>query len=1283
MTPDLLHRTRLTDLHRVTQGLILSSVLISAFTIAEAGVGDNALCISEFMARNQSTAVPGAADGAFDDWIEIHNSGDSPASLDGWHLTDDSGIPFKWSFPAIEVPANGYLVVFATGQGITLPNTELHTNFQLSSSGDYLALTNPELEPISEWPVGGGTFPDQFTDVSFGLVGDQPTRLKNPTPGAANDPDEFLWVKDTQFSVRRGLYTAPFTVEITTATDGAEIRYTLDSSSPTESTGEVYTEAIAIDTTTVLKARAFKTGHEPTNVDAQTYIFPGAVATQVAPEGYPTRWGSEPNADYDVDPDVAQSDEYRDRFLEGLRALPVVSIAMPVDDMFGSAGLYSRTTSSTLEKQGSAEYFRPSPAEDGVNVESGFALECGVKIQGGASRNPESSIKHSMSLRFREQYGTDTLNYSLFDSDTAVTAFNSIHLRAMYNNSWIHRDAGQQRRATMIRDQWMRSTLMAMGNPDAGNGHYCHLYLNGVYWGVYNLHERLENANYANYSGIADDATVDGYNPGDSMPASFRELRNEVRARDWPEISKRMDVDNYIDYYIAEHFGHNDDLKTDGNWRAAGGGSSNSPWRFYVWDSERVLENVRNTSNLNVSQDGAEFFTFLDDIPEFQIRFGDRLQQHFAPGAALTPEACLARWNTFAAMLDVAIVCESARWGDDRRSLPYTRDVEWIAEVNKIREDFFTSEEPNRTSYFRTKWERDEWPGGDVAKYVSGPAFLVDGSPTPGGVLAEGKMISFDTSSGSVYYTLDGNDPRVPATVSEPEILLPERVPATAFVPTDDSLGDTWQMTGFDDSSWLSGMTAVGFDYPDLTGIDASGMQGVNGSIYIRVSFEITDQTAKDAIGSMVLNMKYEDGFVAFINGTEIASANKPSTLTWDSTATGSNSDSNAVIFEEFDASAGVAALDVGSNMLAIQLMNSSRGGSDSLAMPQITFESASGAGLSPDAILYSEPLALAASAVINARTFNAAGWSAVQTGQFIVEPVAGTGDVSISEFDYHPADPSESEFAAGLALPEPQTFEEDDFEFIELENTSGHTLNLFGLRFSNGINLTLNSYILPTGNRAVIVRNRAAFVARYGSAPAIAGTYTGSLANGGEALELVTADGTAIVTIDYNDNDPWPSAADGSGSSLTLTPGADPSLPASWTATAPTPANNGNGGGSGYDTWAVMNFGANADSLGLPEADPDADNVVNLVEYALNMTPTIADPSGLPDIALIDITTVNMSYTPNPTATDITYQAESSSDLTNWQSVNSVNENNGTSTASVSIVEGAPVYLRLRVSRQ
>ena len=78
----------------------------------------------------------------------------------------------------------------------------------------------------------------------------------------------------------------------------------------------------------------------------------------------------------------------------------------------------------------------------------------------------------------------------------------------MYNNSWIHSNSGQRARATMIRDQWARDCMIDMGNADGGQGHFVHLYINGLYWGVYNLHERLENDHYAAYNGFEDDEVL-------------------------------------------------------------------------------------------------------------------------------------------------------------------------------------------------------------------------------------------------------------------------------------------------------------------------------------------------------------------------------------------------------------------------------------------------------------------------------------------------------------------------------------------------------------------------------------------------------------------------------------------------------------------------------------------------------------------------------------------------------------------------------------------------------
>ena len=173
-------------------------------------------------------------------------------------------------------------------------------------------------------------------------------------------------------------------------------------------------------------------------------------------------------------------------------------------------------------------------------------------MQGGASRRPDRSAKHSLSLRFRNEYGEGRLDYPLFKG-SSVESFDSIHLRAMYNNSWIHWGSSQRPRGTLIRDQWMRDSLLAMGQDDAGEGTYMHVYIDGLYWGVYNVHERMEAAHYAAYNG-GDENDFDALNGGspiDGDLTSYNAMKATVATQDWDAIQQVLDVDGYIDWTIT------------------------------------------------------------------------------------------------------------------------------------------------------------------------------------------------------------------------------------------------------------------------------------------------------------------------------------------------------------------------------------------------------------------------------------------------------------------------------------------------------------------------------------------------------------------------------------------------------------------------------------------------------------------------------------------------------------------------------------------------------------
>ena len=566
--------------------------------------------------------------------------------------------------------------------------------------------------------------------------------MTSPTPGAPNVSSAEIFsgfVEDTQFSVDRGFYTESIEVEITTETPDAVIRYTTDGSQPSADQGSVYSGPISIDTMTVLRAAAFKPDHIPTNVDTQSYLFLNDVLTQTRPEDYATL---PMGADYDVDPDIALSEKYQTRMLEGLQEIPTMSVALSRDDFVGPNGNYSNPTSKGMDWE------RPASAElidgDGSTM---FQIDAGFRVQGGASRNWEASPKHAFSLRFRDRYGDGRLDYPLFP-ESPVDSFDTVSLRAGYNNSWIHRDGAQRGRSQHIRDQWVRDVLLEMGNPDAGRGFPVHMYVNGLYWGIYHLTERPDAVHYAEYNG-GDPDDIDARNGAEFIDGdrdAFNEMVSFARDGNWEELLKVLDIDNYIDFQIINRYGGNDDLKTDGNWRAAGGGSKRLPWHIYSWDAERVLESP--TSNSRPLDPFNNIRNSLEDLTEYQARFADRVQKHFFNGGALTPERAAELFSDRADELNLAIVAESARWGDHRRpNSPYERDVDWVKEQARVLNEYFPVRTDNVLSRYRSE---------GLFPNLDAPVFNQHG-----GVIAKDLDLTLSTVSGTIYYTTDGSDPRV------------------------------------------------------------------------------------------------------------------------------------------------------------------------------------------------------------------------------------------------------------------------------------------------------------------------------------------------------------------------------------------------------------------------------------------------------------------------------------------------------------------------------------------
>ena len=514
-------------------------------------------------------------------------------------------------------------------------------------------------------------------------------------------------VTEVKFSQQRGFFENPFTVEITTKTPGAKIYFTTNGANPNERSGALYTAPVNITTTTILRATAFKEGVEVSHADTQSYLFLKDVLQQTG-AGFLRTWGTNQGkavpADYEMDPKIVNHPSYRDELVPALKPIPTMSVVMAPADLFdGKRGIYANPQEhgEGWERPASVELMFP----DG---RKGFQVDCGVRIQGGWNRRPEESPKHSFRLVFKKKYGPGKLKFSLF-SETGVQEFDTLILRGGCNNTWLHWSGEERRRGDFIRDQWMRDTLRAMGHPSA-RGLFVHLYLNGLYWGLYNPSERPSGPFVAAHlGGVPEDYDVrNGAQILEGDDAIWKKLMEVANAgvagkREFAAIQELLDVPELIDFLIANFYGANADWDRASNWYAARRRNPPGKYQFFVWDGERTLEGVdANTMAFDDDQSPPRLFHKLRENAEFRRMFAERAQQSLTNGGALTPENAAERFRKWAKQIDSAVVAESARWGDYRRDVHqyktgpyelYTRNDHWRPEIDRLLKEYF----PKRT----------------------------------------------------------------------------------------------------------------------------------------------------------------------------------------------------------------------------------------------------------------------------------------------------------------------------------------------------------------------------------------------------------------------------------------------------------------------------------------------------------------------------------------------------------------------------------------------------------
>ena len=616
--------------HALVLGLLLVG-LTSSLPVAQAA--SPGVLITEIQAANTRTVADDQ--GGYSDWIELHNPNDTPLSLAGYTLTDDPAAPTKWHLPVTTLEPGAFLVIWASGLDQVTP-AGWHTSFRLNRGGEYVGLFDSNGQMVDEV-----MFWDQEADVSLGRLGtvsNQWVSFPIPTPGTANTTQHRLRAPPSAPPVAvtpgSGRFAGPVMVQLYTPVPGSSVYYTLDGSDPTVD-GQAYTAPLEVTETTVLRAVALDEGVPVSTVTTATYL-------------------------------VGES-----------TSLPVISLVTNPAHLWDRAtGIYTNTQERgrSWERPVTVEWLSPEG-------ERAFSVGAGLRLHGGGSRR-HADGKQSFRLYFRGAYGPRELAHPLFGDEPGQT-YDRLVLRASYNDSWWTGGEG-----TYVRDQLVRDLHRTMGQV-APRGRWVALYLNGVYWGLYNLTERIDDAFLTTH--LAASEWYINSASGERPPGSAHRwnrfvdwlTRADLRAAaQYEQAAQQLDIENFTSYVLLNIWAQNTDWPHR-NWIAARPrAGADTRWRFFVWDAEWAFDISENTFERVVDGDtqiGQMLVSLLQNA-QYRAYFAAQVEHHLA--GALDTASVRERLIALAAELRPAMVSEAARWRPDEE--PAVLLEQWEAELQRI-----------------------------------------------------------------------------------------------------------------------------------------------------------------------------------------------------------------------------------------------------------------------------------------------------------------------------------------------------------------------------------------------------------------------------------------------------------------------------------------------------------------------------------------------------------------------------------------------------------------------
>ena len=1224
------------------------SSIVNLNALVGDAIPNSGVRINEFMANNSRILNDG--DGNSSDWIELYNAGPGPVDLGGWYLTDSSSNLNKWEFPGgTTLAEDAYLIVFASGQNVddyVDGSGYLHTNFKLTTGGEYLALVMPDgTTPKSEFTP---SYPSQFSDVSYGTYSDGGSTSNL----IASSDAEVLIPDDGSLGL---IWTFPgFTSDASWLTPNLGTGVGFDNGSGYDSYIDVdvqddmyrarstayiripFTLADASEISTLALSIRYDDGF-------YAYLNGDEITSRNAPAN-PT-WDSTTPSNIDENNNLETIDvsAFTSSLQNGQNILAIHGINRSTgsSDFLADPELTGTTTSTGPLLLGFLQTATPGAANTGGTTNPGpeIVTITHAPTQPAENENivvtatilPRLVAVGQVQLTYRVQYGAST-NVTMVDDGTGGDAIanDSIFTATIPASAYGNED--------MVR--WFVTAEDAANNPSRAPAF---------------LDQTGTNQSAEYFGTVTSDPSVTSDMP---ILQWFTQSESASHTRSGARASVYFLGRFYDNIFIRQRGG-------------ATNGSISQKFDFNKGDSFYVNEEMSSVGEINMNANGADS-TYIRQAMSFDT--------HRLAGN----ESCLTylwqmRVNGGSDRVGVAIEQVD---GDFMGRYGYDRDGDLYKFVQRS----------NLNPVFFDTITGIEKKTGDLSN-IDSAADLVAG-------------LNLGTSAARRRWVIDNLDlPQIVNYLAARSIIQDADDLRKNFYMYFDARGDSrWRMLPWDKDFTFGVLGDGGTHLPHpFFGDEEHKKQNANQwnilydvifeeevtqRIYLRrlrtlmddvlqptsvpTNDRILETLALDTIGPasppLSSNINSVNSYlnsrrnVLFNNYNSLIPASQPASpdvvfAAVDANPGGGNQEQEYIRIHnnentEIDISGWTIEGGVGFTFRPGTIIE--RNGDLYVSQGSKDFLDRSVSPKAGEELLVAAPYSGHLSNFTELLTLKDSSGTEVDTFNTPNNPSDAQLYLAISEIMYHPADPN------------------GDAEYIELMNISDTvSLDLTGVNFTAGIDFTFGALTLLPGERTLVVLNQAAFEAVHGSGHPIAGIFQNEsrLNNGSDRIKLEDGNNSSILEFTYDDESPWPTGPDGGGFSLVLI---NPD-------TSPDPDDASNWRESGF----IGGGPGDPDTMpftGDPDADLDNDGLVALAEYGFGTSSSIANPN--PFRVESSGTAVRISTQLNQTADDLAISIEKSPDLLNWSDATTdlpeiSRVNNGDGTVTV-VFESASGYTGL-----